>query len=115
MSSVRSEDGFTLIELIMVIIIFGIITSVAIPKFLNLRDEANNARCAANRGAINSAIATVYSTIAIQNPSQANWLSNATIASLDDSMFATGQVPVCPTGGDYTLNMGQITCSLHGT
>ncbi|MFQ5787934.1 MAG: type IV pilin protein, partial [Thermodesulfobacteriota bacterium] len=36
----KNEGGFTLIELIMVIVILGIISAVAIPKFLSLSDSA---------------------------------------------------------------------------
>ena len=36
----RAQSGFTLIELIAVLVILGIIASVAVPKFINLTDEA---------------------------------------------------------------------------
>ncbi len=36
----NNEKGFTLIELIMVIVILGVISAVAIPKFLSLSDSA---------------------------------------------------------------------------
>lgn len=39
----KKEFGFTLIELIMVIVILGILAAVAIPKFFNLSGDANEA------------------------------------------------------------------------
>jgi MSHA pilin protein MshA len=112
--NVRSASGFTLVELIMVIVIVGILSAVAVPKFINLTGAAQNAKCAANRGAINSAVAMTYAAIVANDPSQANWLEDADMDNVVDSMFATGSVPVCPLEGDYTLNSGQVTCSVHG-
>ncbi len=110
----RSETGFTLVELIMVIVIVGILSAVAVPKFINLTGAAQEAKCAANRGAINSAVSMTYAAMVANDPNQAEWLSTAVVGDLDDSMFATGSVPVCPLTGTYSLSSGQIDCSQHG-
>jgi prepilin-type N-terminal cleavage/methylation domain-containing protein len=48
--------GFTLIEIIMVVVILGIIMLIAVPKFINFRAEAEKAAEDATIGAVQAGI-----------------------------------------------------------
>ena len=57
----RRASGFTLAELVMVIVILGILAAVAVPRFLNQSGDASAAARAGTVGALNSAIQIVHS------------------------------------------------------
>lgn len=61
----RTQAGFTLIELVMVIVILGVLAATALPRFINLRGDANVATIRAMGGAILSGANLVYAKAAI--------------------------------------------------
>ena len=56
----RQQSGFTLIELIMVIVILGILAATAMPKFSDLSGEARVAKVNAMKAAMQSAAAMAH-------------------------------------------------------
>jgi len=57
------KRGFTLIELVMIIVILGILAAVAIPKFIDLQTDAENAAIRALYGQIISAYSITIASV----------------------------------------------------
>ena len=63
----KKQAGFTLIELIMVIVILGVLSAVALPKFVGLGSDARTAAMKAVAGSMSSANAMIYAKAAVSN------------------------------------------------
>ena len=55
---IASKKAFTMIELVFVIVVIGILSAIAIPKFAATRDDATITKAIATIGSVRSALAT---------------------------------------------------------
>jgi MSHA pilin protein MshA len=67
LSNIKQQSGFTLIELVMVIVILGILAATALPKFVNLGTDARTAAMKAVEGSMRSASSMIYAKAAVGN------------------------------------------------
>ncbi len=76
----RKQTGFTLVELIIVIVILGILAVTAAPKFLNIQGDAHKATLQAIEGSMKTAENVVYGKAIIQSKQT---LPNGTINNVE--------------------------------
>lgn len=85
----RKSQGFTLVELVVVILILGILAATALPRFMNVTTQAHTAAVAGAGGGLGAGIALAH----------AQWVANGlTGASTNIVNFGDGTVDVNAAG-----------------
>ena len=73
----RNNSGFTLIELVIVIVILGILSAFALPRFADLGGDARRAKIEGAAGAVRSATSIVHSTCQVRENCDLNEASGS--------------------------------------
>lgn len=110
----RKRNGFTLVELLTVVLILSILMSVAMPLYLNAVDDTRKKVCRTNMVTIANAVMA-----ARVKSRAANFGTLITGGVATTNLPDLTSVPVCPNGGAYTLANGssssnatfQVKCS----
>lgn len=107
----RNQRGFTLVELMIVIVIIGVLAAIAVPAYSSYVSKAQERTCEANRRTISTA-ATMYYIDHIEN-------DNEYATDIDDlkGYLDNFDSLKCPAGGEYELveDSFDVTCSVHTT
>lgn len=92
----RSRKGFTLVELMIVVLILGALAAIAVPRIVGGAASAKANGCKTNVDLINSQIELYYAN-------NGEWPADLQTVTQDTDYFPDGE-PTCPVTGETYPN-----------
>jgi len=116
MQRIRSKRGFTLVEIILVIIIIGILAAIIVPKFAGQNDKAKIATTKANLQSLRSAVRLFQSDNDGTAPSALSDLVPDYIRAIPEEAVtpSTAVAGAVDGGGGWVYASGEVSVNLAG-
>ncbi len=103
---IRKKKGFTLVELIVVVLILGALASIAIPRFMIGSQNANENACASNVEILNTQL-EIYASV-----NNFTYPANLAVLTGLTTYFPRG-APSCHLSGAYSMNADDVAVCDH--
>jgi len=112
---IKNERGFTIMELLVVIVIIGVLAAIGVPAYNNMTARARTTACDANKRIISTGVGMYYAEHGAYKKLVDGAATGNTIELTDLAGFLDNAGDIqCPVRGTYSIGAdGKVTCSVH--
>jgi len=118
--TLRSQGGFTLIELVIILVLLGLLAAVAIPRYIDLREDARKAAAKATLDAARAALTLDFASAVAKGQSYSLDITPSNITSVIEARLESP--PKYPSGFSWvevsdgsSTSPAKVSATLDGT